>query len=377
MSALYSQMYTYSIEQAFSRRPYKRSTDYRNMIPVKSYAAHDTKGTLSPFLFERRALRDTDVLIDIKYCGVCHTDIHQARNEWGRTVYPVVPGHEIVGTVQQVGKAVTKYKVGDRVGVGCFVDSCGSCQSCKEHQEQYCDKGPTSTYNAKDKQGEITRGGYSSAIVVQESFVLKIPDGMDLASAAPLLCAGITTYSPLMHWKIGQGMKVGIVGLGGLGHMALKFAHSMGAQVVQFTTSQSKIVDAKRLGAHEVILSSNPQAMQTHAGTFDFILDTVSAEHDINALIGMLKRDGQFVMLGAPAQAPTVIPFLLIMRRRNVAGSLVGGIRETQEMLDYCAKHGITSDIEVIPMSQINEAYERTLKGDVKYRFVIDMATLH
>ena len=289
----------------------------------------------------------------------------------------MVPGHEIVGQVLKVGSAVTKFKAGETVGVGCFVDSCRTCESCKEGLEQYCEKGVTIVFNSKDKYGDITKGGFSNNIVVDQDFVLKIPSKLDPASAAPLLCAGITTYSPLRHWKVGKGQKVGIVGLGGLGHLAIKFAHSFEAYTVQFTTSINKVEDAKKLGADEVILSNDASQMKKHAGTFDFILDTVSASHDLNALVGMLKRDGHLVLVGLPPGSPNVIPFQLIFRRRSIAGSLVGGIKETQEMLNYSAEHGIHADIELIPIQKVNEAFERTVKADVKYRFVIDMSTLN
>jgi len=346
------------------------------MVNSHGYAARNASGDLAPFSFQRRDVGENDILIDIQYCGICHSDIHNVRNEWGGAVYPMVPGHEIVGKISKIGSAVKKFKVGDSVGVGCFVDSCRTCAACEKGLENYCEKGFTLTYNSKDKDGTMTRGGYSNNIVVNQDFVLRVSSKLDPARAAPLLCAGITTYSPLRHWKVGKGQKVGIVGLGGLGHMALKFAHSFGAHTVQFTTSPNKIADAKKLGADDVILSTDPKQMEVHAGTFDFILDTVSAKHDINALLGMLKTDGHLVLVGAPPEAPNVIPFQLIMKRRSIAGSLVGGIKETQEMLDYCAEHGIMSDIETIPVQKVNEAYERTLKSDVKYRFVIDMSSL-
>ncbi len=316
------------------------------------------------------------MLIDILYCGICHSDIHTARNEWGGTTYPIVPGHEIVGKVAKVGASVKRFQVGETVGVGCFVGSCRACDACKEGLESYCERGVVGTYNGRDKDGGVTQGGYSDTIVVDQDFVLKIPAKLDPARAAPLLCAGITTYSPLRHWKVGQGQKVGIVGLGGLGHMALKFAHSFGARTVQFTTSPGKVEDAKRLGADDVILSTDPAQMERHAGTFDFILDTVSATHDLNALLRMLKRDGHLVLVGAPPEPTGIVAFNLIMKRRSIAGSLVGGVKETQEMLDYCAEHGIHADVEKIPIQKVNEAYERTLKADVKYRFVIDMSSL-
>lgn len=345
-------------------------------IHAHGYAAREAKGELAPFSFERRNLGPKDILIEILYCGVCHSDIHQVNNDWEGSVYPIVPGHEIVGKVLQVGSAVRKFSIGDRAGVGCMVDSCGSCEPCEHGEEQYCSKGTIWTYNSNDKTGNITYGGYSNNIVVREEFALKISPKLDLASTAPLLCAGITTYSPLRHWKIGPGQKVGVVGLGGLGHMALKFARSFGAYVVQFTTSPGKVQDALRLGAHEAVLSTDDQAMQAHANSFDFILDTVSALHDMNRLLSLLKVDGVLVLVGLPGKPGSIESDLLVLGRKSFAGSLIGGIRETQEMLDYCAEHNITSDIELIPIQKINEAYQRTIKADVKYRFVIDMATL-
>jgi uncharacterized zinc-type alcohol dehydrogenase-like protein len=307
---------------------------------------------------------------------VCHSDLHTARNEWQNTIYPVVPGHEIVGRITKVGSEVTKFKQGGLAGVGCMVDSCRTCASCKEGLEQYCEVGFTGTYNSDDKiLGGVTYGGYSKTIVVNEDFVLRLPENLDLAAVAPLLCAGITTYSPLRHWKVGKGQKVGVVGLGGLGHMGVKLANAMGAHVVLFTTSPNKKEDGKRLGAAEVVVSKNQAEMDRHLDSFDFILDTVSAAHDINAYLNLLKRDGTLVQVGAP-EVLNVSPFSLIFKRRQLAGSLIGGIGETQEMLDFCGEHGITSDIEIIPIQKINEAYERMLKSDVKYRFVIDMASL-
>jgi len=346
------------------------------MTASRGYAAQVAKAPLAPFTFDRRTPGPRDVQIEIAFCGVCHSDLHQVRDEWGGAIFPMVPGHEIVGTVVAVGSEVQKFSVGDPAGVGCLVESCRTCPSCQEGLEQYCTTGSTFTYNGRDSDGKPTYGGYANDIVVNEDFALTIPASLDLAGVAPLLCAGITTYSPLRHWKVGAGQKVGVVGLGGLGHMALKFAKAFGAHVVQFTTSTSKIEDAKRLGADEVVLSSDPAAMKAHAGTFDFILDTVSAPHDIQGFLGMLKRDGTMTLVGVPDAPPTVHPFPLIVGRRSLAGSLIGGIAETQEMLDFCGTHSITSDVEVIAMSTINEAYERMLKGDVKYRFVIDLATL-
>jgi alcohol dehydrogenase (NADP+) len=347
------------------------------MIPTSSYAAQAARAPLAPYRFERREPRDQDLVIEILFCGVCHSDLHTVRDEWGNGNYPIVPGHEIVGRVTRAGKGVSKFKTGDLVGVGCMVDSCRECANCKDDLEQFCMKGATFTYAGKDRHdGTPTQGGYSTQIVVDEAFVLRIPDNLDPAAAAPLLCAGITTYSPLKHWKIGKGSKVGVIGLGGLGHMALKLAHAFGAQVVQFTTSPSKREDALRLGADEVVLSNDPEQMKSHAGTFDFILDTVSAPHDMNVYLQMLKRDGTMTMVGLPDTPPTIQGGALIFGRHSLAGSLIGGIAETQEMLDFCAKHDIVSDIEKIRIQDINEAYERMLKSDVRYRFVIDMASL-
>jgi uncharacterized zinc-type alcohol dehydrogenase-like protein len=347
------------------------------MIPTFSYAAPAARARLAPYRFERREPRDHDLLIEILYCGVCHSDLHTVRDEWGNGNYPIVPGHEIVGRVTRAGKDVSKFKLGDLVGVGCMVDSCRECANCKDDLEQFCMKGATFTYAGKDRHdGTPTQGGYSTQIVVDEAFVLRIPDNLDPAAVAPLLCAGITTYSPLKHWKIGKGSKVGVIGLGGLGHMALKLAHAFGAQVVQFTTSPSKREDALRLGADEVVLSNDPEQMKSHAGTFDFILDTVSAPHDLNVYLQMLKRDGTMTMVGLPDTPPTINGGALIFGRHSLAGSLIGGIAETQEMLDFCAEHDIVSDIEKIRIQDINEAYERMLKSDVRYRFVIDMASL-
>ncbi len=342
-----------------------------------SYAAHSAKEKLVPFNFERRDVGKKDIQIEILFCGVCHSDLHTARNEWQNAVYPVIPGHEIVGRVVSVGADVKAFKVGDLAGVGCLVDSCGVCEDCTDGLEQYCDQ-EIFTYNSPDKHtGKMTYGGYSNQIVVDEHFVLHISDKLDLAAVAPLLCAGITTYSPLRHWKVGHGSKVGIVGLGGLGHMAVKLAHAMGAHVVLFTTSPDKIADAKRLGADEVVISKNPDEMQAHLKSFDFILNTVAAAHNLDIFVELLKRDGTMCLNGVPEHAhPSPSIFNLIFKRRQIAGSLIGGIKETQEMLNFCAEHNITSDIEVIAIQDINEAYERMLKGDVKYRFVIDMATL-
>lgn len=346
------------------------------MTNASGYAAHSSTTPLKPYSFQRRDPGPKDVVIDIEYCGVCHSDIHQVRDEWGGSIFPMVPGHEIVGTVSAVGKDVKRFKPGDTAAVGVMVDSCRECASCRRGLEQYCEKGMVGTYGAKDRHGDITYGGYSDVIVTDEHFVYGISPKLDKAGAAPLLCAGITTYSPLRHWGVGPGKKVGVVGLGGLGHMGLKFAHSLGAHVVQFTTSLSKKEDALRLGADEVVLSKDPDAMAKHGASFDFILDTVSAQHDITPYLSMLKLDGTLVMVGLP-EKPVALPSMVIcVPRRSVAGSGIGGVPETQEMLDYCAQHNIVSDVEVIPIQQINEAFERVLKSDVKYRFVIDMASL-
>jgi uncharacterized zinc-type alcohol dehydrogenase-like protein len=347
------------------------------MISTKSFAAQTATSALAPFAVQRRDPLPTDVQIEILFCGVCHSDIHQARNEWQNTVFPCVPGHEIVGRVVKVGHEVRRFKAGDTVGVGCMVDSCRTCPSCRQGHEQYCVQFPIFTYNGPDKHsGGVTFGGYSESIVVDQDFVLKVPANLDPAGVAPLLCAGITTYSPLRHWKVSKGQKVGVVGLGGLGHMAVKLAHAMGAHVVLFTTTPGKVEDAKRLGADEVVISRNPDEMKAHVGSFDFILDCVSAEHDINAYLELVKHDGTMTLVGAPEKPLPLVSFNLILQRRNLAGSLIGGIAETQEMLDFCGQHNITSDIEIIPIQKVNEAYDRVLKSDVKYRFVIDMASL-
>ena len=348
------------------------------MSKTLAYAAQSATQPLAPFSIDRREPGPHDVQIDILYCGVCHSDLHTARNEWKNTIYPCVPGHEIVGKVVAVGNHVTRFKVGDTVGVGCMVDSCRTCPSCREGLEQYCEKGFTGTYNGpRQEDGGNTYGGYSERIVVDEQFVLRVNHTENLAAVAPLLCAGITTYSPLRHWGAGPGKKVGIVGLGGLGHMGVKLAHAMGAHVVLFTTSPGKEADAKRLGADEVVISKDADQMARHAGSIDLIVNTVAAPHNLDPYLNTLKRDGTMCLVGAPAEphpSPTV--FNLIFKRRALAGSLIGGIAETQEMLDFCAQHGIVSDIELIPIDYINTAYERMLKSDVKYRFVIDMATL-
>lgn len=346
------------------------------MFSCTGYAAEAASAQLAPFSFHRRDTGPTDVRIEILFCGVCHSDLHTARNEWHFTVYPAVPGHEIVGRVVEVGSSVTKYKVGDKVGVGCMVDSCRSCASCVEGLEQYCEVGNTGTYNSPDAEFGHTLGGYSSHIVVEQDFVLRIPDNLDLAAAAPLLCAGITTYSPLRHWGAGPGKKVGIAGLGGLGHMGVKLAHAMGAHVTMITTSQSKIADAKALGADEVILSTSTDDMSANANNLDLIIDCISADHSMDAYGRLLKRDGTIVLVGAPENPLSIAAFTLLAKRRSFAGSGIGGIAETQEMLDFCAEHNVLSEIEIIPIQKINEAYERMLKSDVKYRFVIDMTSL-
>lgn len=348
------------------------------MIKALGYGNAAATAPLERMEIDRRDPGPKDVRIDILYCGICHSDLHTARNEWHGTTYPCIPGHEIVGRVAAVGSEVKGFKVGDMAGVGCLVDSCRSCSECKDDLEQFCAKGAIFTYNSPDAHlGGMTYGGYTNVLVVDETFVLKVPAGLDPAGAAPLLCAGITTYSPLRHWGAGPGKKVGVVGLGGLGHMAVKLAHAMGAHVVLFTTSAGKTADAKRLGADEVVLSKDPEAMKAHAGTFHFILDTVAASHSLDAYTSLLRRDGTLCLVGAPEYphpSPTV--FNLIFGRKSIAGSLIGGIKETQEMLDFCAAKGLTADIETIPVQKVNEAYERMLKSDVKYRFVIDMASL-
>ncbi len=347
-------------------------------MQAKAYAAQSASTPLGPFTVERRQPGPHDVEIAIEFCGVCHSDLHTARGEWEGVKFPCVPGHEIVGRVVRVGAHVSKFKEGQRVGVGCMVDSCQQCAECAEGLEQFCLNGFTGTYNGgTDGVNANTYGGYSASVVVSEKFVLSIPDGLDAAGAAPLLCAGITTYSPLRHWKIKAGDKVGVVGLGGLGHMAVKLAHAMGAHVVLFTTSPGKEADARRLGADEVVVSRDAERMAEHARSFKLIIDTVAASHDLDALLALLKRDGTLVLLGAPSSPhPSPNVFNLLMGRRQVAGTLIGGIAETQEMLDFCGEHGLVSDIEVIPIQKIDEAYDRMLKGDVKYRFVIDMRSL-
>ncbi len=344
---------------------------------VKAFAAQGADQPLGPFDLERRTLGPKDVEIEILFCGVCHSDIHTAKNEWGGTMYPVVPGHEIVGKVSAIGDEVTQHQVGETVGVGCFVDSCGHCESCAEDLEQYCENGHSQTYNSflQDKK-TITYGGYSTHIVVTEKFVLKISDKLPLEAVAPLLCAGITTYSPLKHWNVKKGDKVAVVGLGGLGHMGVKLAASMGAEVTMLSRSPKKAKDAKALGAHHFELTTDPANMKKLANSFDLILDTVSGPHDYNSYLSLLRTNGVMVLLGVPPEQEKVHAGSLIFGRKSLVGSLVGGIKETQEMLDYCAEHAIVSDVEVIKINQINEAYERTLAGDVHYRFVIDMSSL-
>jgi uncharacterized zinc-type alcohol dehydrogenase-like protein len=347
------------------------------MIPTKAYAAQAAKSALTPYSFERREPGPHDVLIQILYSGICHTDIHFVNNDWGMSLYPMVPGHEIVGRVTAVGNHVKKFKIGDHAGVGCLVDSCRECDYCKQGLEQYCQGGFVLAYSAMEKDGKtITQGGYSNKIVVNENYVLKISGKMQLEKTAPLLCAGITTYSPLRHWKVGKGHKVGVLGLGGLGHMAVKFAASFGAEVTVLSTSPSKKADAMRLGAHNFIISTDDEQMKSTANQLDFIIDTLSANHDYNKYVPLLKVDGTLICLGLPAEPIQIPSFNIVFFRKCVAGSLIGGLPETQEMLDYCAAHSITSDVEVIPIQKVNEAYERMLKSDVKYRFVIDMASL-
>jgi uncharacterized zinc-type alcohol dehydrogenase-like protein len=347
------------------------------MSKVKAYGAQASDANLEALNIERREITADDVKIEIDYCGVCHSDIHQVRNDWKNSKYPVVPGHEIIGRVTQVGKNVSNFKEGDLVGVGCMVDSCQECDSCKEDLEQFCENGATLTYNSKDEHlGGHTFGGYSEQIVVDKEFVLKVPENIDAKAAAPLLCAGITTYSPLRHWNVKKGDKVGVIGLGGLGHMGVKFAHAIGAHVVMITTSPSKSEDAKKLGADEVLISKNEEDMKKQAGTFDFLLNTVPVGHDMNPYVALLKRDATMVLVGAIEPLDPVHGGGLIGGRKRIAGSVIGGIKETQEMLDFCGEHNIVSDIEMIDMQNINEAFDRVVKSDVKYRFVIDMKSL-
>ncbi len=346
-------------------------------MKTNSYAAQSATTPLAPFSFERRAPGEREVRIEILFCGICHSDVHTVRDEWQGTTYPCVPGHEIVGRVTEAGAKVENFKEGDLAGVGCLVDSCRTCVNCEEHLEQFCEGGSVFTYNSPDKHsGGTTYGGYSESIVVDEAFALRVPGGLDPAGTAPLLCAGITTYSPMRYHGVGKGQKVGIVGLGGLGHMGVKLAKALGADVVVFTTSPDKVEDALRLGADEVVLSKDESAMKKHLNSLHFILDTVGAKHDINAYLVLLRRDGNLTQVGIAPEPLAVDVGNLIFGRRNFSGSLIGGLEETQEMLDFCGQHGITSDIEIIPIQQVNEAYDRLVKGDVKYRFVIDMASL-
>jgi alcohol dehydrogenase (NADP+) len=348
------------------------------MSDVRAYAAQSPESGVAPFSIERRAPRPDDVVIEIDYCGICHSDLHTAYNDWGITVYPVVPGHEIVGRVTAVGAAVKDFKPGEVVGVGCLVDSCRTCASCAEGLEQYCEQGWVGTYNGRDRHdGTPTHGGYSERIVVSERFVLRIPEALDPAAAAPLLCAGITTYSPLKHFNVGKGHRVGVVGMGGLGHMGVKFARALGAEVTVFTRSASKLEEAKKQGAHHVIISTNEAAMEAALASFDFILDTVPVPHDLNPYLSALRRDGTLILVGLlePIE-PALQAFPIVLGRRRIAGSLIGGLPETQEMLDFCAEHGIACDIEMLDIRNINEAYERMQRSDVRYRFVIDLATL-
>lgn len=343
---------------------------------TKAYAAHSPSTPLAPFTFDRRQVGAHDVQIEILYCGVCHSDIHQVRNEWGSGIFPMVPGHEIVGRITKAGEHVTKFKAGDLAGIGCFVDSCGVCPNCQEGIEQYCDVGMVGTYNSKEKDGSPTYGGYSTQIVVNEKYTLKISHKLPLQNVAPLLCAGITTYSPLRYLGVGKGHKVAVVGLGGLGHMAVKFAAAFGAEVTMLSTSPSKEADAKKLGAHNFVLTTDAEQMKKATKSFDFILNTISAQHDYVTYLNLLKTNGTMIVVGIPPTPPEVPAMKLIGQRRSIIGSLIGGIKETQEMLDYCAEHNITSDVEVINADYINTAYERMLKGDVHYRFVIDTASL-
>jgi len=368
------------MSQATLTPPAQKSSATSTSFTAKAFGATSATSPLAATTIQRRTPGPTDIKIDILYCGVCHSDLHQTRGEWesmAPTVYPCVPGHEIVGRVVAIGSSVKKFKEGDIAAVGCMVDSDRTCPNCRAGNEQFCNGPATFTYNSEDKHlGGVTYGGYSDSIVVDEAFALRVSEKLNLAAAAPLLCAGITTYSPLRHWKVGKGQKVGVVGLGGLGHMGVKFAHAFGAHVVMLTTTPNKAADAVRLGADEVVISKNAAEMQKHAGSFDFILDTVSAEHNVGAYLDLLKLDGTLTMVGA---SPTPLPVSvgsLLFRRRSLAGSIIGGIRETQEMLDFCTERGIVCDIEMIPIQKINEAYERLLKSDVKYRFVIDMASL-
>ena len=347
------------------------------MISVKGYAAQSDVSPLAPFDFERRDLRPKDVLIDILYCGICHSDLHLVRNEWGRSIYPMVPGHEIVGRVIKAGKKAKRFKIGDPAGVGCFVDTCRECSNCKDGLQQYCTGGLMLTYNSYEKDGKtVTRGGYSTKIVVDEDYALKIPAKLPLEKVAPLLCAGITTYSPLGYWKIGKGHKLGVLGLGGLGHMAVKFGSAFEAKVTVLSSSGAKQQDAKRLGAHDFVVTSDDEKMKQLANHFDFIIDTVSAAHDYNTYLALLRTNGVMICVGLPSGEEQFSPFNLVLGRRSIGGSVIGGLPETQEMLTYFVSHGITAAVEVVPMQQVNPAYDRIVKGDVRYRFVIDLASL-
>ena len=347
------------------------------MFEARGYAVHNSTSPLVPFSFTRREPGSHDVRIEILYTGICHSDLHQARNDWSNALYPMVPGHEIVGRVVQVGNEVEKFKVGDYAGVGCMVDSCRHCSACRENLEQYCEEGATWTYNSKERgSDQLTFGGYSDQIVVEERFVVKVSDGLDLKAVAPLLCAGITTYSPLRHWKVGPGQKVGVIGLGGLGHMGIKFAKALGAQVVMITTSPSKGEDASRLGADEVLISTDAAAMAAHAGSFDFLLNTIPVSHNLNPYMALLKRDRTMALVGVLTDTEPLAGVSVIFGRKALVGSAIGGMVETQEMMDFCAEHGIVSDVEIVPIQSVNEAFDRLSKNDVKYRFVIDMASL-
>ncbi len=345
-------------------------------MKVNGYAAQNAKATLLPYSFERREPGYNDVVVDIQYCGICHTDIHQVADEWGGSIFPMVPGHEITGIVSKIGPKVSRYKIGDKVGVGCFVNSCRKCDACKKNLEQYCTDGMVTTYNGTEKDGTVTFGGYSSKIVVDENYVLRIPNSLPLDRAAPLLCAGITLYSPLMHWKTGPGKKVAVIGLGGIGHMGVKIAHALGADVTVLSQSLRKQEDAKKLGADHFYATSDPETFEKLKGHFDLIINTVSADLDWNAYLELLALDGSMVVVGIPEKQTSVGAFPLVAGRRSLAGSLIGGIKETQEMLDFCAKNGITSEIELIPIQKVNEAYKRILASDVRYRFVIDIKSL-
>ena len=343
------------------------------MLSTQGYAAMTAKAALQPFAFERRDVGSHDVLIAVTHCGICHSDIHQARDEWGGSIFPMVPGHEIVGTITRVGSMVTRFHVGETAGVGCFVDSCRTCPACREGSEQYCEAGTLFTYSGRDKNGQVTQGGYSTQIVVDEHYVLRIPSALSPAGAAPLLCAGITTYSPLRHWGVGKYHKLAVVGLG---HMAVKIGKALGTDVTVLSTSERKRKDAERLDAFGFAITSQPETFTRLQRHFDFILDTVSAPHNYNAYVNLLKTDGTMILVGAPDKPTPLEPFPLILHRRRIAGSMIGGIRETQEMLDFCAAHKIESDIELIPIQQVNEAYERVLRGDVRFRFVIDLGSM-